>query len=305
MQTGVVVHPLDMEHFGWTTGGIVQMDSNKLNEVKLVNNMLSAFMQVEPPQTAPQLNENGNGSNDASSNQTSYHNLLASFILFVCTFYFLLLFVIYLHFLFFIIYLFYLLSFFYILRQPLAYARVFSSPTVPRGHISIPRFFRWTYPGLCIHERIWLVYLPALNIIITKLIFLCSASMPAPHTLPIVRFTSITLRPVVWWGKQKESPAANRSIIMEALKIFESPHIAQSAKSAFATWVRSKIEKDGQPRVPLANGSIIELSLDESGTTMDVSIHFDVDEPNQDLNPNNMCIPSMYYAKQHVTQTPH
>lgn len=116
--------------------------------------------------------------------------------------------------------------------------------------------------------------------------------MPAPHTLPIVRFTSVTLRPVVWWGKVKESPATNRAIIMEALKVLENPSIAQSVKNSFVSWIRAKVERDGQPRVPLANGSVIELSLDEYGTSIDMSVHFDVDDINNsaDDNPNHLCI---------------
>jgi hypothetical protein len=108
--------------------------------------------------------------------------------------------------------------------------------------------------------------------------------MPTPHTLPIVRFATITIRPIIWWGKQKDSPIANRAIIAEAHKFLETSQIAQSVKTGFQNWLRAKIERDGQPRIPLMNGSVLELLIDDLGTSLDVSVHFDVGE---EVNINN------------------
>lgn len=69
------MHPLDLENFGWTAGGIVQVDGGKLNEAKLVSNMLSTYMHVDSPAAAPQQTpENGNGNTEVASSQTPYHN---------------------------------------------------------------------------------------------------------------------------------------------------------------------------------------------------------------------------------------
>lgn len=113
--------------------------------------------------------------------------------------------------------------------------------------------------------------------------------MPAPHTLPIVRFSKVTLRPVIWWGKAKEATTSNRGIISEALKLLDTPQVAQSVKAGFLKWVL-RVESDGHPRVPLFNNSVVELPLDDIGVSLDVSVSFDsVDDANNDNCPR-LCI---------------
>jgi hypothetical protein len=66
----LVVHPLDLESFGWTTGGIVLVDGAKLNEPRQLSQKISVFMHVDPLPN-PVNNTSGGEANDAGpSNQT-------------------------------------------------------------------------------------------------------------------------------------------------------------------------------------------------------------------------------------------
>jgi hypothetical protein len=119
-----------------------------------------------------------------------------------------------------------------------------------------------------------------------------SVSMPAPHTLPITQFTKVTLRPVLWWGKTKENSTPNRAIISEALKIMDSPNVAQAAKNGFLKWINSKVGKDGHPRAPLLNNSVVELALDELHASLDVCVNFDT--PDENNTSVHLCILNGY-----------
>ena len=108
--------------------------------------------------------------------------------------------------------------------------------------------------------------------------------MPAPHTLPITRFSTLTIRPVIWWGKQRADPPINQKpMVAEASRFLESPEMAEKVKKAFKEWIRSQIERDGQPRVPLTNGSLVQLMLDTT-TSLDVSVHFDLGSVSGELS---------------------
>jgi hypothetical protein len=111
-----------------------------------------------------------------------------------------------------------------------------------------------------------------------------------------MRFTKVTLRPVIWWGKTKETTASNRAIISEVLKFMDTPNVAQAAKNGFLRWILSKVERDGHPRVPLLNNSVIEIPLDELSASLDVSVNFDtVGENNDANNPSLLCIQHLSY----------
>lgn len=117
-----------------------------------------------------------------------------------------------------------------------------------------------------------------------------SVSMPAPHTLPIVRFSKVIVRPVIWWGKTKENTAPNKAIISEGLKFLDSPNLAQAVKAGFVKWVQAKMERDGHPRVPLLQNSVIELQLEDLKASLDVSISFHAVDDNSNTVTPNICI---------------
>lgn len=125
--------------------------------------------------------------------------------------------------------------------------------------------------------------------------------MPTPHTLPITRFSTITLRPVIWWGKQRESLVNNKSIVSEACKVFEDPTMVEIVKKSFIAWIKKQADGlDTQPpRVPLTNGSLVQLTLDGvANTTLDITVHFDLSgdvvsppgNESNDASSINLCI---------------
>eukprot|EP00026_Physarum_polycephalum_P000498 Phypoly_transcript_00499.p1 GENE.Phypoly_transcript_00499~~Phypoly_transcript_00499.p1 ORF type:complete len:1191 (-),score=146.73 Phypoly_transcript_00499:406-3978(-) len=68
--TSVVVHPLDLESFGWTVGGILHVDGAKLNDPKHLSQQMSVFMHVDPLPN-PVGGEGDNGS------QTHSHTIFS------------------------------------------------------------------------------------------------------------------------------------------------------------------------------------------------------------------------------------
>ena len=261
---------MDLESFGWTAGGIVHVDGAKLNEARQLSQKISQFMHVEPLANPADNNnrEGGEVSPSLTYLTTSTHTNI----------------------------------FFDSYRSHMSYCRIFSSSAVPRGHISVSRLCRW-HTELSIHERVWYIPPTHPSHAHLKTHFNRSVSMPAPHTLPIMRFAKVTLRPVVWWGKSKESTAANRVIISEALKFLDAPDLAQAVKNGFLRWVTSKVGRDGHPRVPLLNNSIVELTIDDDlGTSLDVSVRFDAIDETNEASDASLCIfyPSTFLFPMHM-----
>lgn len=56
-----LVHPLDMETFGWTNGGILHLDGGKLNDQKHLAKKLSSFMHID-------MSGNNNGTSGNTNN---------------------------------------------------------------------------------------------------------------------------------------------------------------------------------------------------------------------------------------------
>jgi len=78
--------------------------------------------------------------------------------------------------------------------------------------------------------------------------------MPTPHTLPIVQFSTVTLRPVIWWGTQKEPSHAppdrknnngnsHKSIVVEeVMQAFaQAERLEDTVKKAFKEWIRKQV----------------------------------------------------------------
>ncbi len=62
----MLVHPSDMEKFGWVEGGIVQLDSDNLNNPKKLFHNVASFMQYTvDPSFAKSYNKNSEKEDDA------------------------------------------------------------------------------------------------------------------------------------------------------------------------------------------------------------------------------------------------
>ncbi len=133
------------------------------------------------------------------------------------------------------------------------------------------------------------------------LILSLSVSMPTPHTLPISNFTSIRLKPVFWWGTSGEIHSQNpKSILhkdtisLEGRKFLENFVLEDKIKQSFRSWVISHTNNDAQARIPLVDGSLVQLVL-PGNSSIDVSVHFETptipaDNSTSEVNSPKLCI---------------